>query len=497
MMKKNHGQHSQAQSSNEWEQMESTFIKCLHEIERSYIHLPKILRIRVEKWIEKLVATGNNVVWRKHRNAYARLLLNMVITRNLSEPFNLLPPDGPLPSFPFHMTSNKDLLGPHETSFWRNMYHRLQDCPKENAKNGLSLADVTRSVDLTGGTTNMGFGLNREINNLNLLIREQNERIQLLEQQLHEERVKHELQIQRLHYTHRTEINQLLSSSNDGNGNNHIISAVISSKEFNSKKIQSYSVLDSNIHASADYNRFGLSSNQYRLHDSMTPQRSHSPSSIPHSRVYRYEQSNDEFQRNSREPAERFSEHLQHVYHNKTSDAPQYYSSIQGDSSMYAPNGKLASPPEQANSLLPTNVPDWQQIVDEGVSHHKKVKHEGLCGEETKDRETDYGANNPIDIVPFPKHTPNFMPIDASTINHATDSSSIHHKFTSELPSSIPVLSEGHGSRSPPIDSPSSQKQDDDFLNYLDKFQTELRKVQIDVNLLDDAANLPQDSLHI
>jgi hypothetical protein len=51
--------------------------------------------------------------------------------------------------------------------------------------------------------------LSREIQNLNMLVREQSKQVKLLEQQLHDERAKTELQLQRLHYSHRLEINRL------------------------------------------------------------------------------------------------------------------------------------------------------------------------------------------------------------------------------------------------------------------------------------------------
>jgi hypothetical protein len=55
--------------------------------------------------------------------------------------------------------------------------------------------------------------LSREISNLNLLIQEQSHRIKLLEEQLNDERTKNELHIQRLHYSHRMEVAKLKSET--------------------------------------------------------------------------------------------------------------------------------------------------------------------------------------------------------------------------------------------------------------------------------------------
>eukprot|EP01031_Cornospumella_fuschlensis_P029430 gene29430-35522_t len=176
---------------------EEAFVRCLQEIERTYVHLPKSLRIRTEKWIEKLVTTGSNLVWRKHRNAYVRLLLNMVVTKTFSEPFHVLPPEGPLPSFPAHVKAfQKDLIGPHETKFWRELYQRATEVAKENP----STDAVNSSILASNAADSAVF---KEVRNLNLLIREQAAKIDQLEQQLKHERMQYELEIQRLHLSYR------------------------------------------------------------------------------------------------------------------------------------------------------------------------------------------------------------------------------------------------------------------------------------------------------
>lgn len=213
--------------------MDRSFANCLAEIEKSYLVLPKAARIRVERWVEKLVSTGNNPTWKKHRNDYARLLLNMVIARNLEAPFNVMPPESPLAPFSSQFKSfNKNLLGPHESSFWRELYKHLGDHHSENDeeekggegensynkldRNGEFLApkfhNQSRPVASSGANQVV---LSREIQSLNLLIREQGQRIKLLEQQLHDERSQHELQIQRLNYSHRVEANNLKKQIED------------------------------------------------------------------------------------------------------------------------------------------------------------------------------------------------------------------------------------------------------------------------------------------
>jgi hypothetical protein len=198
--------------------MDPSFIKCIEEIEKKYVLLSKIHRIRVEKWIEKLVTIGSNSPWKKHRNAYAKLLLSMVIGKNLSEPFNALPPDGPLPSYPFHLKPvGKDMIGVHETTFWRELYSRInqQEAPHEES---FLFSKELHSVEATSYNPRMKDSKsytpsNREVQNLNLLLKEQEKKILYLEQQLHEEKVKHELQIQRINYAHRMEVEKLLKET--------------------------------------------------------------------------------------------------------------------------------------------------------------------------------------------------------------------------------------------------------------------------------------------
>lgn len=200
-----------ANESNEHANLDTAFYKILQEIEKAYLVLPKNMRIRVEKWVEKLVAaSSSNISWKKSRNGYIKALLKMILSRNLTEPFNSLPPDGPLPAFPFHLkVANKDLHGLHESNFWRSTFQRVQEAPPENIfidksripENNIGLNQIKRAHP----------EFSREIDNLNFLIKEQQQRIILLEEQLQHERVQHELQIQRLEYQHKLELNKYLS----------------------------------------------------------------------------------------------------------------------------------------------------------------------------------------------------------------------------------------------------------------------------------------------
>lgn len=217
-------------ASNVYDNLELTFAKCLREIEKSYKILTKPLRIRVEKWVEKLVVSGSNGQWRKHRNAYARLLLNMIIAQKMTEPFHTQPPDGPLPTFPFHLRSfSKDLLGSHEASFWKGLYDGMQQSAVNSHMSGAK--DIASHYDNSADATRYS----RELASLSVLVQEQQEKIRLLEEQLREERIRHELQLQRLLFTHRAEMEQLLSKSLRPNASN-----VTSTEGFTQPSINRY-----------------------------------------------------------------------------------------------------------------------------------------------------------------------------------------------------------------------------------------------------------------
>ena len=111
--------------------LDRAFYGYLGELEKSYLYLMKSLRLRVEKWIEKLTLDcQSNSVWRKHRNMYTRLLLGMVISKDLRSPFDKPPPDGQLPPFPSHLKAQlKGIQGPHESVFWRDLYASLPTNP--------------------------------------------------------------------------------------------------------------------------------------------------------------------------------------------------------------------------------------------------------------------------------------------------------------------------------------------------------------------------------
>ena len=458
---------------NEWDQMESTFLKCLREIELAYVHLPKILRIRVEKWVEKLAGTGNNPTWRKHRNAFARLLLNMVVTRNLSEPFNVLPPEGPLPPYPFRIKGpSKDLLGPHETTFWRHMYERLQDSPKENQHIGQSLESVINSSSghLSNFVKHVTNFDNREMTNLNLLIREQHERIQLLEQQLHEERVKHELMVQRMHYTHRVELNRLLDENSSRIFNSN-------GRHFNPKHeaIREFNYIGNNNRGN------NLSSNR-----TITPQRSHSPSLLHESRP------NIHFKDNS-SVIERYCESGDAIdqYVRMTTVEPFIHARAPYNEEELVqdiPPSKFGGEGAAGAFQLLENKQSTLLVGKVRVNNEEKFQIVERMGTSPVNN---LELNEAYDIMPVSK---NDFQSTSAKFNQYSESAAVLSSNTGlslELSDDRPSYEVPDG-----ILAKSTEKtQDNDFFHYLEQFQNELRKVNM-ANVLDEGTLMSEDSLH-
>ena len=69
--------------------------------------MDKHTKIRVESWCRKFCQITNNTEWKKNRNLHAICLLDMIINEHYEEPYNRLPPDGPLPLLQRHIVTSK------------------------------------------------------------------------------------------------------------------------------------------------------------------------------------------------------------------------------------------------------------------------------------------------------------------------------------------------------------------------------------------------------
>ena len=185
------------------QEMDNVFIECVKEIEYHYVAFPKVFRFRIEKWVEKLaLAADSNPTWRKHRDCYVKLLLSMVMMKKLEDPFDKLPPSGPLSSFPADkMLKLKSVVGARESIFWRDLYDVLSNKEPNNNKpaSNISYKTTKKSTMVPGD----------DVQHLNLIIREQTNRIQMLEEKLRDERVNYELQLKQVIQKYETALQQM------------------------------------------------------------------------------------------------------------------------------------------------------------------------------------------------------------------------------------------------------------------------------------------------
>ena len=76
--------------------LDAQFSALVHDIQQRLALLARAPTIRVEKWLRKLHDPVSNVMWKKLRNDYARLLRHNLRQGATSPPFDRAPGDGPL-----------------------------------------------------------------------------------------------------------------------------------------------------------------------------------------------------------------------------------------------------------------------------------------------------------------------------------------------------------------------------------------------------------------
>ena len=127
----------------------------------------------------------------------------MVILKRLSEPFHKVPPDGPLEQFPKHLSQYrmKDKASDaHELSFWREIYQRLAEKQQSNDSQSSFMPD--ESMESHCSFSKKDTHSDRELKYYKLCDGEHKIRLELLEQQLRDEKLHYGLQVQRLEFAH-------------------------------------------------------------------------------------------------------------------------------------------------------------------------------------------------------------------------------------------------------------------------------------------------------
>jgi hypothetical protein len=74
--------------------------------------LPRLQRVRVQLWLAKLEEPTTNLVWKRNRNAYVRLLHQQLAMGVLEAPFDVTPPGTSLPTLqPWQMYRQETAIG--------------------------------------------------------------------------------------------------------------------------------------------------------------------------------------------------------------------------------------------------------------------------------------------------------------------------------------------------------------------------------------------------
>lgn len=231
--------------------LDELFKADLAEIRATYVDLPtQALKIRVEKWCVKLVSTGStsgNRIFSKHRNDYAKLLLHMVKRKRLEAPYHTSPPDGPLPTFPAHLRMHirgdvEKSSQERENLFWNELNEDFNE-GKEDRREGDTSMLFGSSKDSKSAQEKFQ---ENEIDRLQGILRENDNRISSLRQQIREERLKHEIELQRLQHEHRIEISKLETIARK-----NLLSSSPSSSSSSSSSIRPSLVVEENVNGSS------------------------------------------------------------------------------------------------------------------------------------------------------------------------------------------------------------------------------------------------------
>ena len=81
-----------------YDEFDKEFVQLLIEIDKRHPNLDKYSKLKVENWVKKLCQVTNNREWKKNRNLYSILLLDMILNNKFELPFSKFANEGPLPT---------------------------------------------------------------------------------------------------------------------------------------------------------------------------------------------------------------------------------------------------------------------------------------------------------------------------------------------------------------------------------------------------------------
>ena len=126
--------------------LDSSFLQLQKHVAESLDIISRHQRIKIQAWLKKLDMRMENVVWKQNRNFYMKVLHEMILARDIQEPFNKVPPEGPLPTL-----SPYDVPYPLRTKFLNNSEkehrHVSQHISKNNSLEGSFVSTKKVSIN--------------------------------------------------------------------------------------------------------------------------------------------------------------------------------------------------------------------------------------------------------------------------------------------------------------------------------------------------------------
>jgi len=185
------------------------------ELERSVVQLGSLLakrvRVRVFAWLRKMREPhASTPEWKRSRNDHAQLLLNHLRECELRQPFDSMPPDGPLPSLPPHLRPPRRVAREHA-----NLPVTQQ--PDKDALSGdVAHAHPARAVnrendmhESTAAPAHRRSGGNR-LEELEHDLAQMKDELKDAREALHKEREVNEHKLSELREQHRQELEQII-----------------------------------------------------------------------------------------------------------------------------------------------------------------------------------------------------------------------------------------------------------------------------------------------
>ena len=83
----------------EIQKLDIEFNENMINISKNLIFLKKHEKIKVDFWIKKLYEFTSNLIWKRNRHKYTKLLSKMLKNNLIKYPFDKFPPKGHLPNF--------------------------------------------------------------------------------------------------------------------------------------------------------------------------------------------------------------------------------------------------------------------------------------------------------------------------------------------------------------------------------------------------------------